>query len=386
MANHQIRCLRPLLIDDTVHFEQKFFMKKIALRRVDVDEARAWYRRASTFEDNFTHNSFTSSQGNTWDFMKALVHLSLPRSHAEVVPHTFLFDEERIIKIRSDLQDLINIEVCMHIYQQLDASSRSQDPRLVLNGDSGATTPSSTDDEMDLPSPTIPDDHHFTSNHSLRPKPMTLASQKRWSANLDDDCASSSTASSPYSSPASLAAMPDSQPLTPLYLSNRLPSPTSQVRSSLLAILSSSSSSDKWKRMGPSLALQILRSTPAPLTHLPRFEVYVCAQISNPDSEIYQRTESHILSELLPSLRMLVDKYTPLTSLQIFEAATGPKAAPIFGIPSSSTSTKAEATDIATRLAHLGILHWRVWAPLAYIDEQQDEDMLPPVERARSMP
>ncbi|RFU25177.1 hypothetical protein B7463_g11156, partial [Scytalidium lignicola] len=30
VANHQIRCLRPLLfIEDTVHFEQKFFMKKI---------------------------------------------------------------------------------------------------------------------------------------------------------------------------------------------------------------------------------------------------------------------------------------------------------------------------------------------------------------------
>jgi hypothetical protein len=24
---------------------------------------------------------------------------------------------------------------------------------------------------------------------------------------------------------------------------------------------------------------------------------------------------------------------------------------------------------MATRLAHVGILHWRVWAPLAYVDD-----------------
>lgn len=28
VANHQIRCLRPILIEDTVHFEQRFFLKK----------------------------------------------------------------------------------------------------------------------------------------------------------------------------------------------------------------------------------------------------------------------------------------------------------------------------------------------------------------------
>lgn len=369
-----------------MHFEQKFFMKKIDLGRVDVSEAHSWYRRASGLPDVVPHGSYNSSQGNTWDFMKALVQLSLPKSHAEIVPHTFLFDEERIIKIRADLQDLINLEVCMYLYQQLDASSRPQEPRLTLNVESDTTTPADSDDEMDLSSPTVPSNNHFVATQSLHPLPITLASQKRWSANLDDDCASSSGSSSPFCSPASLAATLDTQPPTPLYLSNHTPNPSSKIRASLSAILNSTTSSDKWKRMAPSLALQVLRSTPTPLTHLPRFEAFLCAQISNPESRIYREAESRILQELFPLLRELVHKYTPLTSLQIFEAATGPKPAPLFAAPTSSSNMKSEVTDIATRLAHLGILHWRVWAPLAYLVEQQDEEMHTPIERARSMP
>lgn len=47
----QIRCLQSLLIEDTVHFEQKFFMKNIALGRVDIAGAHAWFRRASRIPD-----------------------------------------------------------------------------------------------------------------------------------------------------------------------------------------------------------------------------------------------------------------------------------------------------------------------------------------------
>lgn len=367
-------------------------MKKVDSGRLEITDAHTWFKRASDLPDIIPPGGRSYSQGNTWDFMKALVNLSLPTTATQVVPPTFLFDEERLMKLRSDLQDLINFEVSMYLYRHLDASSKTFESQAHFETVSETSLnfspfqrPASPADTMDLSSPTIPSPHHFAKQQSLQPPSINLASRRRWSANLEDDCATSTASSSPYCSPASLASTPDTHPPTPLYLSNQAPDSTAQVRASLLAILSSSSSSNKWKEMAPALALQVLRSTPTPLSHLPRFEEFFCAQISNPNSRIYAEAESRILHELFPVLRGLVEKYTPLTSLQIFEAATSPKATPLFGASPPPQSTKDEIAEIATRIAHLGILHWRVWAPLAYLVEQ-DEDCQMPVERAQSMP
>jgi len=70
-----------------------------------------------------------------------------------------------------------------------------------------------------------------------------------------------------------------------------------------------------------------------------------------------------------------------MTSLQIFEAATNPKNALV-----TSLTPKEEFSEVATRIAHIGILHWRVWAPLAYlVDPDADEDQDVQMDRARSM-
>ena len=173
-----------------------------------------------------------------------------------------------------------------------------------------------------------------------------------------------------------MAFTPADQPLTPFYLSVPTCDSASQVRSSLLAILASSSAPNKWKNLSPALALQVLRSTTTPLTRLPQFEQHFASHISNDRSSLYREAEARILRELFPKLRELVDKYTPLTSLEIFEHATGPKIAPPFVKPPMPQSPKDEIAEIATRLAHIGIMHWRVWAPLAYlVDPQAEEDM-----------
>ncbi len=39
----RIRCLRPVLIEDTVNFEQRFFCKRIQAGRFDTSKAAAWY-------------------------------------------------------------------------------------------------------------------------------------------------------------------------------------------------------------------------------------------------------------------------------------------------------------------------------------------------------
>lgn len=81
-------------------------------------------------------------------------------------------------------------------------------------------------------------------------------------------------------------------------------------------------------------------------------------------------------------LNSVVGTYTPMTSLQVFEAATTPKS-PSNAVGSSAWASQNSLNDVAVRIAHIGILHWRVWAPLAYLvnpdsDYDGDESMISP--------
>jgi hypothetical protein len=396
VANHQIRCLRPLLIEDTVHFEQKFFMKKIAMGKVDIAGAHAWFKRASSLPDASLLDASLDTKGNTWDFMKALVNLTLPSKSSEVVPHTFLFDEERLIKLRSDMQDLINIEICMYLYRNLEALNRAMEARYAAPDDTPGTSFASSPYRSASPagssllsSPTIPLPHHFATS-----KTQNIVGQERgrfhrspsgrqiWHPSVEDVQVLSS-ASSPRSSPSSTASTPDTYPPTPLSLSLSFSDSASQVRTSLLALLSSSSSHEKWTSLSSSLALQIIRSTTTPLSHLPQFEAHLAFHLSNSRSRIYQEAEGRVLSQLFPVLQRLVETYTPLTSLQIFELATAPKVST--GGTAPRNEQKEEIVEVATRISHIGILHWRVWAPLSYLVDP-DEEAETQTERAKSVP
>jgi hypothetical protein len=92
VANHQIRCLRPLLIQDTVEFEQTFFMKKIALCKIDIGGAYSWFQAAKS---SYNQPENSSSQGDMWAFFKGFADLLLPSNMGASIPDTFMFDEER---------------------------------------------------------------------------------------------------------------------------------------------------------------------------------------------------------------------------------------------------------------------------------------------------
>jgi len=292
--------------------------------------------------------------------------------------------------------DLVNLEICLRLYQSLEAQSRSQDLRLGASDDTPTTQsfasspfnrPASPADHTLLSSPTVPLPHHFSASKFKRSPAQERghfinqpSGRQVWVPSIEDG-ATISTGSSPRSSPSSTSSTPDAQPPTPLYLTLPFTDSTSQVRTSLLAILASSTTTDKWTALSPALALQIVRSTTTSLTRLPHFETHLAFHLSNPHSSVYQEAENRVLSQLFPVLQKLVETYTPMTSLQIFEAATNPKNALV-----TSLTPKEEFSEVATRIAHIGILHWRVWAPLAYlVDPDADEDQDVQMDRARSM-
>lgn len=292
------------------------------------------------------------SKAQLWGFFKALVNFTLPSKASEPVPHTFLFDEDRIVKLRTDMLDAINLEICMALYRQLKAESirftrsglidshEMQNERVY--GLSASMDPSSR--------PTTPD-RYVRSVPSSPDSSVSLASSRN-SVRITSNCFSISSHE-----------------------------PSNELRTSLLDILASAvPNTDKWATLSPALALQILRSTSAPLTELPAFESRVASHISNIASSVYKEAERVVTSQLYPHLKMLVETYMPLSNLQVSDAATSPRKpntivhhATTMDVPTE----KEPIIDMATRLAHIGILHWRVWGPLVYIDgpEMNDTDM-----------
>ncbi|CZS92481.1 related to SOK1 protein [Rhynchosporium agropyri] len=381
IANHQIKRLRPLLLNAAVHFEQRFFMKKIALGRVDISGAHAWFRGTITLPE--TASGSTVIQSQTWDFMKALLQLIRP-SKSDIVPHTFLFDEERLTKLREDMLDLVNLEISMQLYRNLEASTRSS-----RNGTPTSSFASSPFHRSALPadenlfsSPMIFSLHYFISYPSAK---------HLWVPKVSDSHTGSS-APSLRSSSSSTASTPNAAPLTPLYLAPVPSDSASQLRTSLLAILASSASSKKWEFLAPDLALQIMRQTMTSLAPLPQFEIELASHLSNPKSQVYKDAEEYVLEHFNSDLTKLVETYMSLSNLQIFEAATAPKAAAVTASVAVRDNTfNKEILEMATRLAHIGVLHWRVWAALAYlvdpdaVDTDAIEEEIPHSERAKSM-
>ncbi|KAK0741874.1 T-complex protein 11-domain-containing protein [Apiosordaria backusii] len=361
VANHQIRCLRPVLIEDTVHFEQRFFMKKIQSSKLSVLPAREWYKAAQSHaERTYEHSPMPHLQafGNMAVFFDALSRLVLPSTRSDTTPCTFVFDEDRILKLRSDMYDSICLEICMRKFEDLDRLSKithlcSRVPSYVR--EEGAS------------SNRLSGDFTFVSS---RPSSFVFSDR-------------GSTFSSPRSS-GELVSQPSMD-----FAESRTKS--LDLYNSLLALLHTAplanSSKEKWRGLADSVALQILRYINAPPS-LPGFEDQIRNAVTNIEEELFQEVEAQFQQRLLAELAKRVNEFKHMSAVSLFSVATGGR---IMGASRPSVSLRdrniglfgaktprdpreeAGIDDMALRLAHLGILHWRVWALLAYDDSIEEE-------------
>lgn len=389
VANHQIRCLRPMLIEDTVHFEQRFFYKKIQGQRLDISSARSWYSDAvRSYSRRAQH---TRIFGETAAFFEALAKLILPTTVKESIPNTFLFDEERIVKLRSDMLDAINLEVCMRLYEDLERVSRVQ-----------STTPSFTaptsvpayvmDDEASVHSNRNSSDFSFLNTPPSRPSSLALSAC---------DSADSSPRSSGYIV---------LQPPTSADSVESSAAKANTVYDSLVALLNTAPQNQRpqqrWQGLVPAIAIQIFRYTNAPQDFLSHFETKLAQHLTEMNSDLYQAVEAHFHSKMMSELGRRVREFKDLSGVALFSVATGgrlggaaggsvPAALAAAVAPSrpaatswdesncemSGMETGTEAReegaveDMATRLAHLGLLHWRVWSEMAYMGQVDSMDI-----------
>ncbi|RWA03099.1 hypothetical protein EKO27_g12006 [Xylaria grammica] len=386
VANHQIRCLRPILIEDTVHFEQRFFLKKIRDGKINTQSAQTWYSQLSAVQNPASVQAF----GETAVFFEELVNMAMPSSARQYpnFPSTFLFDEERITKLRCDVLDAINLEVCMRLYEAYETVDRN-----LWHGGATSAVPSPylatplSDASGFLSARTEDEGSEFNFNApTSRPSSMVFSS-----------------AGSAHSSPRSSLVIPA---VSTAKTQEDLRTRSQELYDSLVALVQSSTTSSRgasrWRAMNDSLALQIFRFTNAPTDMLETFEKSLNMHVGDlrsptdePDtsySALFQTVEGVFRDRLRAELQQRVKEFRGLTGVSLFSVATGGRLQGhnrTWDISRDSirdgererdhatrgTREEGGVEDMATRLAHMGLIHWRVWAQLVYLGEV-DSDIL----------
>ncbi|EFX04530.1 cyclic-AMP-mediated signaling protein [Grosmannia clavigera kw1407] len=392
VANHQIRCLRPLLIEDTVNFEQRFFRKRVENGRMSVSSAEQWYEQAKV---DFESPAIRHRQafGEMATFFTGLCQLLLPSVEAKRVPNTFLFDEERLLKLRSDMLDAIYLEICMKVYDEADgvasssaAASRFSPAALAvpayvlqrnsqIGSESWVTSSASVFDFNTPPSSIVP-----ASPTSSRPSSLDFSTF-------------GSTTSSPRNS-----ATPSNCGSTPPHFAadfaeDRLRS--RDLYSRLVALLQTATpgvpAAQRWSDLGPKMAVEIYRalskSRHQQQTSLDRIEQRLEAAMAT-GSHVQKKVEHTFRGRLLSALARRVRDYKTMPSVGLFVVAAGGRIHPTPGrsteatpaiVPVAPTTRDVDpredggVEEMATRLAHLGILHWRVWGSIVYERQPTEE-------------
>ncbi|KAK4188810.1 protein SOK1 [Podospora australis] len=357
VANHQIRCLRPVLIEDTVDFEQRFFAKKITSGKLAVRPAINWYKaHQRRVELQYANCPMPYAQefGNMAVIFDAISRLMLPSVPADTAPCTFLFDEDRILKLRSDMYDSICLEVCMRKYDGLERLSRATQlcvPSYVSDESSGSNRLSGS--------------FNFMAPMNSRPSSLAFSDH-------------GSNFSSPRNSGGLFA-----QPSMDFGESK---AKSLELYNSLVALLHTAppanNPGERWSGLAESVSLQILRYANAPLS-LPDFDQRIMEAVTNVHGEAFHEVEQMFHERLMGELAKRVAQFKNLSAVALFSIATGcrhgaardsARVGP-FGEHNTLRDPREGAglADMAVRIAHLGILHWRVWALLAYDEEMEYE-------------
>lgn len=110
VANHQIRHMRPMLVDDTINFHRKYNTHRIAVRKIDVGKGYLW------LEDEI--NAIWCEGYNTTRLgalSSALLKSIIFEQEKQEFPPTFYLDFERLRTLRTEFHTMIYHQICRDI-------------------------------------------------------------------------------------------------------------------------------------------------------------------------------------------------------------------------------------------------------------------------------
>jgi hypothetical protein len=135
IANHQIRHLRALLIEDTTSFGRKYHAKRIKNKRLQTDESVKWFKGARQRLLLDEANPEMIPRSNPKDdfevFVTAFIDLVLPSAQQQL-PETFALDADRVRDIRNEILEEIHVALCYKVFEDCYVEGVQQDCLIPL--------------------------------------------------------------------------------------------------------------------------------------------------------------------------------------------------------------------------------------------------------------
>ncbi|KAF5093417.1 hypothetical protein D0Z03_002425 [Geotrichum reessii] len=125
VANHQIRTLRPVLVDTAIEFEQGYYSQVIEKGKFNLEDSLVWYNKNLV---KTKHLNKTNNESHRYAFCMGLVNLLSCASDDLVTefPSTFGFDYTRLADFRAEVRQIVCMHLCVTLFQQLISGQLSK--------------------------------------------------------------------------------------------------------------------------------------------------------------------------------------------------------------------------------------------------------------------
>lgn len=125
VANHQIRILRPVLIETAVEFERDYFMQMISRCKLDISDSINWFKNNDK-ELKLNNNEISPSKV----LISSVLNLLSCSKMVSEFPSCLAFDHSRLIVLRANVRQLVCLQICSVLYRQLVLSNNSSKDKL----------------------------------------------------------------------------------------------------------------------------------------------------------------------------------------------------------------------------------------------------------------
>ena len=107
VANHQIRHMRPLLIEDTINFQRRYNAHRISMGKIKIETSRLW------LQYEMEHRQITGYDPSWLDALSSgLLRDLIFANSKSVFPPTFYLDADRLWALRIDLHSIVYKQIC----------------------------------------------------------------------------------------------------------------------------------------------------------------------------------------------------------------------------------------------------------------------------------
>lgn len=147
IANHQIRLLRPVLIETAIDFEKDYFSQLLMFNKINLDDSMSWFKQnyQSNLADSKINNE-VSEDNLKVNLMLSIFNLLSCQQLNNEFPQTLTFDHTRLVLLRADIRQIIVLKLCLILYNNLvnqtgktkmDASKIKQDILSIVTDNNG---------------------------------------------------------------------------------------------------------------------------------------------------------------------------------------------------------------------------------------------------------